>query len=356
MDNLLPPKNVAGKGLNSYDDYFVPPVPEIGSLICGDTDCSKDDVRPSESSRLIKSVIYGVIGFLIVFGILYFIDSSGIFKLGLIWKIIISLVPAILVFVITFYETAFNKHVCYVGENGNQWSDAHKSREDVDSRIFLFQNATDLKSEITHKYITGALNQQEYSKTDYKFRWFQNNSGNLKLVYTQTGSHEAGDYQELGAGDFLSNGQVIPSSTYLFAHQTAQAWYSYIKKIKLNDLKVNGFADFDLGDDSRFIRLTPEYIEVLTYKNSVQAQENKNRIDKSNFKGLFKHLRSSLIDPEQQTRIRITGKDYSPKLLGSSGQKIDFKLNQLSNKEVFFELWFTLFGMRFIETDQLPEN
>lgn len=232
-DGWIPATGVTGhdgQNLPIDNDYFVAPPGEIGPVVSAFTSLRKGVVSRGSSWCLFVALAWGTAGF------------------GLGWLLMSLLFPkdpsappcggAFLACLGALFGWAQARfwHACtYVGKCGvARFECAGQRSRLVRREIFLFQEASNLRTAVTRHYRNGM-----YQKTTFHFDW-RDSEGAMRYQMTGMFGH--------------------PHRLEDWAHAAEVAWHSHMAEHVANELRQRNCVSFEL-DGADWIALGPGYLE-----------------------------------------------------------------------------------------------
>ena len=211
-------------------DFFVPAPREIGSLNSAHTTLRKNQDPWDAVPRTLLTVGIAAAGFIV--GL--FLDLVAQVRNPLFivfWPIALAVVAMLL----ALHFTRF-RHTCtYVGRNGVARFVCNGSRKQLKvDEIFLFEEAIDLRTAQTRRFVNGV-----YQGTDYSHTWTDVGG---RTRYVLKGTYRAKD------------GRPAPKDPFHFALAAEHAWTVYLVGDALRQMETNGWVAFRLGG-GKVIRL-----------------------------------------------------------------------------------------------------
>jgi hypothetical protein len=229
--------NHAGGELGRKDDFFAPPPAEIGAIQSAHTSLRRDKRPLSPGVRLAVALVGGAAGLLI--GLLIAVNLKSPF-FQILWPVGLSGLGLGILLAATRFS-----HTCtYVGERGVARYACKGHRGNVSDEVFLFDDATELRTGQTRHYTNGA-----YTHTAYSYTWTDVTG---RPRFTVAGSH--------------NSEQNTPPAKDLFHFATAaeKAWTIYLLHQVQAQLKTSGSIYFGLGGKD-WVRLSEDCI-TLNFK------------------------------------------------------------------------------------------
>lgn len=223
-----------GRPIPAQMDFFIDPPEEIGQLMTVYSTLKKDvePMLPGARVGLAGGIAIGGLLGGVILGSL--IDST---ELG----IIIGLVLATLAFAITLWTTGF-KHTCtYVGFDGIAKYQCKGSREQITEEIFLFEDASELRTSQTRRYVNGG-----YQGTDYSFSWTDLGG---RVCYTLKGTYQS------------EEGDPPAKDLFNFALSAERAWTGHLLNQVQGQVSTQGTVYFGLTGKN-WVRLGEETIII----------------------------------------------------------------------------------------------
>jgi hypothetical protein len=213
-------------------DFFVAPPPEIGLLLSAFSTLRRGRKPWPIGARvglLVGAIVSGVLS-----AVFFAFGRQGVLA---VLAAVLTLVAALVVWLVT----RFNHRCTYVGQLGAARFTCHGGRRNVRGRVFLFAEATELRTAQTRHYYNGA-----YTGTDYRFTWTDFHGGRV--------FHLGGRYHNAA-------GNPKAKDPFHFAMATELAWSLYLLTQAPRQLADGGSIRFGLrGADS--LRLGSGYIAL----------------------------------------------------------------------------------------------
>jgi hypothetical protein len=295
--------NHAGGPLPVSGDYFVDAPREIGKLVSAYTTLREGQRPWSIGARVLISLLCMFAGFCLavvvdlVFDLLP--DCWGFF-----WMVVLP-AGALL---IAIFATKFSHTVTYVGEEGVARYCCSGNRDNVNTKeVFLFRDATHLRTTTTHHYRRGV-----YQNTTYAYAW--TDVGGRKR-YDITGTH-------------TSKQNTPPATDYFhYARGAELAWTMYLLDQANRQVDLAGGVSFPLkGRQS--IRLCPGKI-IFYFKEEEPIEWDAEDVG------------DAVIHEGQVKLKRIDAKEG----WFSSTGVMKFPFDSLANAQLFFHLLEKLIGI-----------
>jgi hypothetical protein len=181
-----------GQPLPGDADFFAPPPAEIGTVVSGDTTLRQHH-QPWPLWAIITAVLMGAVA-----GLLAGVAATYAFGVDWwVWKTC-CIAAAVLVGLFVGLGISSFMHTCvYVGTDGVATLTCQNSRAEVASpKLFLFKDADNLWTDITHHYKLGV-----YGRTTWSFVWADPQGKpvyRLRGTYFQEKGPKASDEYHLG--------------------------------------------------------------------------------------------------------------------------------------------------------------
>ncbi len=223
--------NHNGRPLPRQVDFFAEPPREIGPLVSAYSTLRRGKKPWSGAGRLAWVLFACGAGLLLGVFLALATRTYGLAWLGLVF----ALGGGLLSFALTRFA-----HVCtYVGRDGVARFRCSGNRHNLTEKIFLFRDATELRTSQTRHYYNGV-----YTGTHYSFVWTDVNK--LK-VFALAGSYRS------------QEGNPAAKDPYHFAVSAELAWSLYLLDQVQPQLTSGGSVKFSLrGGD--WIRVGPGYL------------------------------------------------------------------------------------------------
>lgn len=232
-----PPANVTdhyGNQIPPNMEFFAEPPPHIGELWTAASNLTPDAQPMAMPIRLVLTLAFG--GGLLAAGVGAGIAFDWEPQAGWIVGGIAGLIAAGLTYWLTSFE-----HMCnFVGPSGAARFWCSGDRDNVTGEEFLFANAAELRTDLTHHYKNGV-----YQNTAYSFDW--TNPAGIS-VYNISGSHG------------YENAPTPVDDDFTYAQAVENAWTEYLKPIAVGEIQQGRPWQFNLyGGD--FVRVGEGYAE-----------------------------------------------------------------------------------------------
>jgi hypothetical protein len=296
----------ADKPIPPEADFFVPPPPALGPLVSAQTSLTEDVQPRSPGQRFSIATLAGLLGCLA--GLLVILIAgiqSGFWRTF--WLVATWGIGAL----IALGATRF-RHTCsYVGRLGVARFSCAGGRELLTrERVFLFQDARELRTSQTRNYLNGI-----YQGTQYEFNWTDEDG---QKVFRLAGTHR---------GE-----KKLPKSTdpFHFALATELAWSVYLLDLAQEELDRNGFVHFNVGGRS-WVRVGPGFLDL-----SIKDQQLRCRVEEIGeiFLG--------------DGTFTVKHKDARKGFLGFGSSGIfSFQYGSMANAKLFLLALDRLLGLRF---------
>jgi hypothetical protein len=295
--------NHGGGDLPVNGDYFVEAPAEIGALASAYTTLRKGQRPWSIAARTVVCVLATIGGLVLGAGIDLVFDLAGSF-----WFIVWPIVFPAGAFLLALYLTSFTHTVTYVGEEGVARYCCSGTRDNVTTNeVFLFRDATHLRTSTTHHYNRGS-----YQYTSYKYTWSDVGG---RQRYEISGTH--------------NSRQSTPPATHAFhfARAAELAWTMYLLEQANRQVDLAGGVSFPLkGRQS--IRICPGRI-IFNLKDEDPVEWEAEEVG------------DAVI---QQGAVKIKRVDAQEGWFSSTGV-VKFPFDQLANAQLFFHLLEKLIGV-----------
>ena len=220
----------AGTPYGADPDFFVDPPAEIGEVLTAETTL-KATARPwKTASRIVLAGLVGWAGAMILH--LAYPQEDWILE-TLLFPVLAGIV---------WFLTRF-RHTCsYVGKLGAARFRCRGRRDRLKpSEIFLFADATELRTSQTRQYYNGV-----YTGTSYSYLW---TDAEGKKRYKLSGTYRG------------EKKPPKPAAPFHFALSTEGAWSLYLIEPALRDLETHGSIRFNLKS-GQWIALGPGFLDV----------------------------------------------------------------------------------------------
>lgn len=230
----------AGYTLSSdaLEDFFVVPPQEIGEVQTAFTSMNKTD-KPIPQDRRNKNIVAFVAGGIVLATLLNIIFSRH--RLGIALDLCGGISFGGTAAFIYWWKTRFWHKCSFVGRLGTALYSCRGDRTMLRKKeIFLFQNASELRTEQTRQYTNGV-----YTGTSFSFRW--ENSG--KTVY------------HLGGGYHSEDGTPKPEDDFNFARSAEIVWSNYLLEKANEEFRRTGCIQFNL-DGRDCVRVGDGFVEL----------------------------------------------------------------------------------------------
>jgi hypothetical protein len=287
--------NHGGGPLPVNGDYFVEAPAEIGPLTSAFTTLRKGQRPWSIPARAALVIFVTLLGLGLGVGIDVLAQLQGFW--AFLWLVVCPLVAG----VIGLAATGFAHTVTYVGEEGVARYTCSGSRENVNkSEVFLFRDATHLRTATTHHYNRGS-----YQYTSYKFTWSDVGG---RQRYEISGNH--------------NNRTGLPPPTHAFHYARAAelAWTTYLIEGANRQIDLAGGVTFPLKG-GKSIRVCPGLL-VFNHKDDDPVEWEAEDVG------------DALI---QKGVVKIKRVDAQEGWFSSTGV-IKFPFDELANAQLFFHL------------------
>ncbi len=294
--------NHGGDPLPVNGDYFVEAPAEIGPLVSAHTTLRKGQRPWSLPARLVVFALATFGGLCLGAGIDLVFDLLPDFW-SFVWPI---LCPAV-AFLVALYLTSFTHTVTYVGADGVARYSCGGTRSNVKTNeVFLFRDATHLRTSTTHHYNKGA-----YQYTSYAFTW--TDVGGRKR-YDITGQHNS------------RQGTPPSAHAYHYGRAAELAWTMFLLEQANRQVDLAGGVSFPLkGKHS--IRLCPGRIVFNLGGEPVEWEAEE--------------VGAAVV---QKGVVNIKRVDAHEGWFSSTGV-VKFSFENLANAQLFFHLMDKLIGV-----------
>lgn len=228
-------------------DFFAAPPPHIGAVTSAASSLTKEEEPMATGTRAMVALVSGLIAGGIIVGV-------GVpFEWEPIWIGIGGTIAFLLVGVIAWYWNAFDHTVHYVGAEGVAMISCSGDRDQIyDTQVFRFDQAAELRVDITHHYKNGI-----YQHTNYSYNW-TDAAGNY--VHTISGSHSY-EYETPPANDL-----------YNYATSAETAWSLYLFNQAVDQINRQGFYQFNLYG-GEFVRIGQGFVELSMGGNQERVRK-----------------------------------------------------------------------------------
>jgi hypothetical protein len=295
-------RNHGGDPLPLNGDYFVEAPAEIGPLASAYTTLRRGQRPWSIAARTILCVFATLAGLVLGAGIDLVFDLRGF------WFFVWPVVCPLAAFLIALAMTGFSHTVTYVGGEGVARYTCSGTRDNVNkSEVFLFRDATHLRTTTTHHYNRGS-----YQYTSYKFVWTDVGG---RQRYEITGTH--------------NNRTGLPPSTHAFHYARAAelAWTMYLLDSANRQIDLAGGVSFPLKG-GKSIRVCPGRL-VFNFKGEDPVEWDAEDVG------------AAVI---QKGVVKIKRVDAQEGWFSSTGV-VKFPFEELANAQLFFHLMDKLIGV-----------
>jgi hypothetical protein len=294
-DIRAPLTNHADGRLPKDADFFVPAPREIGPLNSAFTTLRRSKKPWELAPRLLLAGAFACLGVLCGGGLDLITRIHNPIFLAF-WPLLL----AGLGFLITWLVTRF-KHTCtYVGRDGVARFVCSSARDNlITDDVFLFEDAIDLRTSQTRRYVNGV-----YQGTDYSHIW-TDVGGRTRFVLK--GTYRAQD------------GNPASRDPFHFAQAAELAWTVYLISDALRQIETNGWVPFRLGS-RKVIRLGVRRIQFHWGDDPERWEENE--------------VGEAVI---QQGVVKIKHADAREGWFSSEGV-YKFNFSELANARLFFHL------------------
>ena len=294
--------NHGGGELPVNGDYFVEAPAEIGPLLSGYTTLRKGQRPWSIPARTIVCVLATFGGLFVGAGI------DLVFDVGGFWAIVWPIVFPAGAFLLALYLTSFTHTVTYVGQEGVARYLCSGTRDNLGCReVFLFRDATHLRTSTTHHYNRGS-----YQYTTYKYTWTDVGG---RQRYQISGSHTKKD------------GNPPSTDYYHFARAAEFAWTMYLIDDAHRQIELSGGVKFHVGRN-QWIRVGPGKLTFAL--GGVEDEWDAHDVGAATV---------------HQGVVKIKRTDAKEGWFSSSGV-IKFPFENLANAQLFFHLLDKLLGVQ----------
>jgi hypothetical protein len=243
--------------LTDAKEFFAAPPDEIGEVITADSTLRKG-VRPMAAGmRLFVICLASLVGGGLGLGLAILCWGSGSDAIG--GQAFLTLLFGAVAALAAWGMTRF-KHTCsFVAKDGVASFTCVGNADNVTvSRVFLFENATDLRTGKVSRYVNGV-----YQGTNYTYTW----------------TDENGKTQFKLNGTFRSKAGTPPAKhPYYFATSAENAWSEYLLDHLQAELEEHGSIQFNLGGRD-YVRVGRGFVEL-----NVKGQ--KERLDTADIGGV----------------------------------------------------------------------
>jgi hypothetical protein len=294
--------NHGGDALPLNGDYFVEAPAEIGPLTSANTTLRQGQRPWSIAARIILCVAATLGGLFLGVGL------DLIFDFSTFWFFLWLIACPLVAFAIALAVTSFTHTVTYVGEEGVARFVCSGTRTNVTKKeVFLFRDATHLRTSTTHHYNRGS-----YQYTSYKFTWTDVGG---RQRYEISGTH--------------NNKNGVPPSTHAFHYGRGAelAWTMYLLDQAHRQIDLAGGVSFPLKA-GKSIRVCPGRI-IFNFKDDDPVEWEAEEVG------------DAVI---QKGVVKIKRVDAQEGWFSSTGV-IKFPFDELANAQLFFHLMEKLIGI-----------
>jgi hypothetical protein len=230
-----PLTNHGGGELPQDADFFVPPPAEIGELVSAYTNMRQRDEPWAPAARIAWAILGSAIGILL--GVLIAILFRTRHPAPL---LILPLLLGGIGLIIAVWATGFKRRCTYVGREGVARFICKGNRDNLATRhLFLFRDATELRTNQTRHYTNGA-----YQGTNYQFTWTDINGVPRFAV---NGRHNS------------EKGTPALTHDYYFATSAEFAWTMHLLGQLEAKLTLGGGVTFHVNKND-WVRVSPGHL------------------------------------------------------------------------------------------------
>ncbi len=230
-----PLTNHGGGELAQDADFFVPPPAEIGELVSAYTNMRQRDEPWAPVARAAWCILGSSIGILLGVLLAILFRTRHIAPL-----LILPLLLGGIGLIIALWATGFKRRCTYVGREGVARYVCKGNRENVTThQLFLFRDATELRTAQTRHYTNGV-----YQGTNYSFTWTDING---VTRFTITGRHNS------------EKGTPALTHDYYFATSAEFAWTMHLLSQLEAKLTLGGGVTFHINK-SDWVRVSPGHL------------------------------------------------------------------------------------------------